>query len=208
MQKNKRSDREIISNYIPEQTVDMVLYWIERYKFRMRIKRSRSSKLGDYRPPFGERGHFITINHDLNKYAFLITLVHEIAHLTNWDKNKNRVKPHGVEWKKDFQELMLPLLKQHIFPDDVHHAIDKYMRNPAASSCSDLHLMRVLKRYDEKNQHLVHLEELPHGASFKIANGKVFVKGEKQRTRFKCLEVATRHTYLVSALMEVEQVAE
>ncbi len=205
MQKPKRTDREIISNYIPEQTVDMVLHWIERYQFRMRIKRKRNTKLGDYRPPFDGRGHFITINHDLNKFAFLITLVHEVAHLTNWDKNKNRVKPHGPEWKKDFQELMLPLLKQNIFPDDVHHAIDKYMRNPAASSCSDLHLMRVLKRYDTHTTS-VHLEELPHGATFKIANGKVFIKGEKQRTRFKCLEVGSRHTYLVSALMEVEPV--
>lgn len=206
MTQQKKNDREIISKYIPEQTVDMVLHWIEHYQFRMRIKRKRNTKLGDYRPPFAGRGHFITINHDLNKFAFLITLVHEVAHLTNWEKHKNKVKPHGPEWKKDFQELMLPLLKLNIFPDDVHHAIDKYMRNPAASSCSDLHLMRVLKRYDERNHHLVHLEELPHGATFKIANGKVFIKGEKQRTRFKCLEVGTRHAYLVSALMEVEPV--
>ncbi len=207
MQKPKRTDREIISNYIPEQTVDMVLQWIDHYKFRMRIKRKRNTKLGDYRPPFDGRGHFITINHDLNKFAFLITLVHEVAHLTNWDKHKNRVKPHGAEWKKDFRDLMLPLLKQNIFPDDVHHAIDKYMQNPAASSCSDLHLMRVLKRYDSHN-HFVHLEDLPSKAKFKIANGKIFIKGEKQRTRFKCTETETKHTYLVSALMEVQELQE
>ena len=207
MQPPKKTDREIISKYIPEQTVDMVLLWIEQYKFRMRIKRKRNTKLGDYRPPFDGRGHFITINHDLNKFAFLITLIHEVAHLTNWDKHKNKVKPHGAEWKKDFRDLMLPLLKQDIFPDDVHHAIDRYMQNPAASSCSDIHLMRVLKRYNEHN-HSVHLEELPHKAKFKIANGKIFIKGEKQRTRFKCMEVESRHTYLVSALMEVEQLEE
>ncbi len=203
--KPKRTDREIISKYIPEQTVDIVLQWIEQYNFRMRIKRKRNTKLGDYRPPFDGRGHFITINHDLNKFSFLITLVHEVAHLTNWDKHKNRVKPHGAEWKKDFQDLMFPLLKRNIFPDDVHHAIDKYMQNPAASSCSDLHLMRVLKRYDANNN-FMHLEELPHKATFKIANGKVFVKGEKQRTRFKCVELESKQTYLVSALMEVEAV--
>lgn len=205
MQKPKRTDREIISKYIPDQTVDLVLTWIEQYNFRMRIKRSRTSKLGDYRPPFDGRGHFITINHDLNKFAFLITLVHEVAHLTNWDKHKNSVKPHGAEWKKDFRDLMLPLLKQNIFPEDVNHAIEKYMHNPAASSCSDLHLMRALKRYDKSNSS-VHLEELPRNAKFKISNGKVFIKGEKERTRFKCVEVESNHMYFVSALMEVEQI--
>ena len=208
MKQPKQTDREIISKYIPDQTVDMVLKWIEQYNFRMRIKRKRNTKLGDYRPPFDGRGHFITINHDLNKFAFMITLVHEIAHLTNWDKHKNKVKPHGAEWKKDFRDLMLPLLKQNIFPEDINHAVEKYMHNPAASSCSDLHLMRVLKRYDENNHHLVHLEELPHGVKFKIASGKTFIKGEKQRTRFKCLEVHSKLTYLVSALMEVEQIDE
>ncbi len=200
----KKTDREIISKYIPEQTVDLVLQWIEQYNFRMRIKRKRNTKLGDYRPPHNGNGHFITVNYDLNKYAFLITLVHEVAHLTNWDKHKNKVKPHGAEWKKDFRDLMLPLLKQNIFPNDVGHAITQYMQNPAASSCSDIQLMRVLKRYD--NKRTVHLEELPHRATFKIANGKTFVKGEKQRTRFKCTELKTKQTYLVSALMEVERV--
>jgi len=185
--------------------VDMVLLWIEQHNFRMRIKRKRHTKLGDYRPPQNGKGHFITINYDLNKYAFLITLVHEIAHLTNWDKHKNTVKPHGAEWKQDFRELMLPLLKQNIFPDDVHHAINQYMQNPAASSCSDLHLLRTLKRYDEKNN-FVHLEDLPPQAKFKIANGLVFTKGEKRRTRFKCTEMRTNRIYLVSALMEVEQI--
>ena len=206
-QKPKRTDRQIISQYVPDQTVDRILNWIEQYNFRMRIKRKRNSKLGDYRPPFNGNGHFITINHDLNKYAFLITLVHEIAHLTNWDKHKNSVKPHGAEWKKDFKDLMRPLLQEKIFPDDIHHAIDRYMENPAASSCSDLHLMRVLKRYDEKSTS-VHLEDLPHRAIFKIHNGQVFQKGEKQRTRFKCVDIESRHTYFVSALMEVEHVTE
>lgn len=206
MTKPKRTDREIISKYIPEQTVDMVLAWIEQYNFRMRIKRKRSSKLGDYRPPFNGNGHFITINHNLNKYAFLITLIHEIAHLTNWNKYKNSVKPHGVEWKKDFRDLMLPLLQQEIFPDDVNRAVMQYMQNPAASSCSDQHLMRVLKRYDEGNQHLVHLENLPHQATFRIENGQIFIKGPKQRTRFQCVDAKTRQVYLVSGLMEVELV--
>ena len=60
-----------------------------------KVKKSRSSKYGDYRPPLKGSNHLITINYDMNKYAFLITLVHEIAHLTNWNKHKDKVKPHG-----------------------------------------------------------------------------------------------------------------
>lgn len=205
MKKPHRTDREIISNYVPEPAADMVLLWIEQYDFRLRIKKKRNTKLGDYRHPFKGKGHFITINHDLNRYAFLITLVHEIAHLTNWNKHKNIVKPHGAEWKKDFRDLMRPILAQNIFPDDVHHAIDRYMENPAASSCSDQHLMRVIKRYDEKNNFVL-LESLPIRATFRIQNGQTFIKGEKQRTRYKCTEAITNKAYLVSALMEVELV--
>ena len=39
--------------------------------------------------------HRISVNGNLNKYSFLITLIHELAHLLTFTQYKNRVDPHG-----------------------------------------------------------------------------------------------------------------
>ena len=61
----------------------------------------------------GNGDYQITINNDLNKYRFLITLIHEMAHLVTF-KDMPRSKPHGKEWKINFQRLMLPFLHPEI----------------------------------------------------------------------------------------------
>ncbi len=80
------------------------------------------------------------------------------------------------------------------------------MANPAAASCSDPHLLRVLKRYDKKDEHrsLVLLESLRLNASFLYNNNRVFIKGERQRTRYRCKELHSGQVYLFSGLTEVE----
>ena len=59
----------------------------------------RNSRYGDYTAPRNGQNHLITVNHNLNKYAFLITLVHEVAHLVTYNNHRHRVSPHGGEWK-------------------------------------------------------------------------------------------------------------
>jgi hypothetical protein len=49
------------------------------------------------------------------------------------------------------------------------------------------------------------LEQLQQGESFKIADGRVFVKGEKLRKRYKCLEQRSGALYLFSPIYEVER---
>jgi hypothetical protein len=138
----------------------------------------------------------------MNKYAFLITLVHEIAHLSNYNKNKNAVKPHGEEWKFHYKILMQQFLIPDIFPVDIITALRKYMNNPAASSCSDINLLRILKKYDER-QDTVLLEELALGTAFQYNKSRNFIKGEQIRKRFKCKEVSTNRMYLFNPLTEV-----
>ena len=198
-------NQSILDKYLPEQAVPVIAQWIYKYDFKLKIKKSRSSKYGDYRPPIKGQNHLITINHDLNKYAFLITLVHEIAHLTNFNKHKDTVAPHGEEWKTEFKGLMNYFPHEGIFPDDVSRALKKYMQNPAASSCSDTSLLRVLKKYDDR-QHTVLLEELPEGTTFMYGADRLFLKGEQIRKRFKCKEVKTRRMYLFNPLTEVTPV--
>jgi SprT protein len=195
-------NQSILYKYIPEKAVPSVSEWIYKYDFKLKIKKSRSTKFGDYRPPINGNNHQITINHDMNRYAFFITLVHEVAHLDNFIKHKNSVKPHGEEWKNSFKKLMLPFLNTDYFPADIIHVLQAYMSNPAASSCTDIALLRVLKKYDRPTS-LVLVEDIMHGAAF-IYNERKFIKVEKSRKRYKCMEVKTKAVYLFNPLTEVE----
>ena len=195
-------NKSILAKYIPEPAIPLIANWIYHFNFKLKIKKSRQSKYGDYRPPLPGLNHQITINNNLNPHAFLLTLVHEIAHLLTHERHGDFVKPHGDEWKNSFKELMRPFMRMDIFPDDVRAAIIRYMQDPAASSCSDDHLARVLKRYD-KISDLVHLETLPVKSEF-IFNDRRFIKGPRIRTRFRCIEKHSSEIYLFAALAEVK----
>jgi SprT protein len=195
-------NQSILGKYIPEPSVPLITEWIYHFNFKLKIKKSRQSRYGDYMPPVKGKNHQITINNDLNPYAFLLTLVHEIAHLLCFERHGNRVKPHGQEWKDCFKELMRPFMRLDIFPDDVRTAIINYMQDPAASSCSDLPLMRVLKKHD-KNKDLHLLETLALHTEF-IYGERVFIKGPKNRTRYRCQEKGTKQVFLFSGLAEVK----
>lgn len=167
------------------------------------ISKKRKTKLGDYRHPYNGKPHRISVNGDLNPYAFLVTTIHEMAHLTTFEKYGNRVKPHGNEWKYEFKTLFDPLMNNNALPEDISIAITNYLKNAKASSCSDDRLFRVLKRYDEKRG--IRVEELEFGTKFEL-NGKIFVKGKKLRTRFECREVYSDRTYRVLGLAEIDRV--
>ncbi len=197
----------VLSKYLPPSCVEICTGWIVEKNIHLRITRGRASKYGDYRPHEQGDGHHISVNHDLNPYSFLITFTHEVAHLHCYNKFKNRHEPHGREWKQEFRLLLSEFIRLNIFPPDIGSALQHYLRNPAASSCSDQHLHRILKKYNPpKEIPVIHLEELAPGAEFSIhqsRSGLVFRKGVKKRTRYHCIEIRTNREYLVSALAEV-----
>lgn len=192
-----------LSKYMPASAAPIISQWINDSGCLFRISRSRTSKLGDYRPPYGGHGHRISVNYNLNPYAFLITTVHEFAHLKTWNVHQNKVKPHGLEWKSVFRELMRPFIQAGLFPDDIQQAIIRYLDNPAASSCTDLGLYRVLKRYDLSDTITHTVEELPENTIFALKNGRIFQKKEKIRKRYRCIELTTQRIYLFSPVAEV-----
>lgn len=197
---------EQLSKYIPSTAAPIISEWINDTACRFKVTRSRASKLGDYRSPFKNEPHQITINHDLNPYSFLITTVHEFAHLKTWQQHKNKVKPHGAEWKNNFKSLMDAFIKLNLFPEDIHLALIKYMNNPAASSCTDLTLYKVLKSYDKSELDTVTIDAIEFNSYFSIKNGRVFQKLERLRKRYKCLEVKTQRIYLFHPIAEVKPV--
>jgi hypothetical protein len=194
---------EILKKYLPEETVMLISEWIIEFDFKLKITKERKTRLGDYTSPRGDLNHTITINYNLNKYAFLITLVHEVAHLVTFNEHKNTVNPHGTEWKRNFQKLMQPFLTPDIFPLEVFAALRKYLQNPAASSCSDIHLLRTLKLHDEDNS-TIFLEHLPIHTVFLYNGSRVFKKGERIRKRYKCIEIKSGVIFLFNPITEVE----
>lgn len=190
---------------MPPGTAPIIVDWIIRTECQFRIAKRRKTKLGDYRAPYQGKGHRISVNQDLNPYAFLITTVHEFAHLKTWKEHRNLVRPHGKTWKKNFMLLMKPFLDRQVFPSDVNQALSQYLMNPAASSCTDLNLFRVLQNYDQKskNTELTTVENLPDGAHFLFRNERVFQKIHKLRKRYRCVEVSSQRIYLFSPVAEV-----
>lgn len=198
----------VLEKYMPPAAAPLIGRWIDYFKCEFKISRNRNSKFGDYRPPFQGKGHRISVNYNLNAYAFLVTTVHEFAHLHTWNQHQHHVNPHGAEWKQNFKKMMQPFFEQQIFPEDIRQAITHYLNNPAASSCSDLHLYRTLRNYDAPKPDMLTVEKLPPETLFKFKDGRVFKKGEQLRKRFKCVEVATKRIYLFSPVAEVEVISD
>ena len=197
---------KVLEKYLPPDAAPLIGRWIDYFKCEFKISRNRGSKFGDYRSPYGGKGHRISVNYDLNSYAFLVTTVHEFAHLHTWNEHKQKAKPHGTEWKANFKKMMQPFFEKDIFPSDVKDAITSYLNNPAASSCSDLNLYRSLRKYDAPKESVLTVEKVPLKALFKIKGGRIFRKEEQLRKRFKCVEIATKRVYLFSPVAEVELV--
>lgn len=192
----------ILSQYLPVKAVPVIARWIDYFQCEFKISKNRTTKLGDYRHPYKGNGHKISVNNNLNAYAFLVTTVHEFAHLLTWNDYKNKVKPHGEEWKYNFKRMMVPFIEKDIFPEDIHQAIISYLNNPAAASCTDLKLSRALKKYDGPVA-VLRLEELPLDALFKIKDGRKFRKGERLRKRYRCVCLDNGNVYLFNPLAEV-----
>lgn len=195
-----------LQKYLPERAVATCSALIKQNNIHLKIVNERVTRHGDYRRIAGG-GHQITVNANLNKYRFLITLVHEIAHLVAFEKFGRQIKPHGREWKQTFQYMMLPFIRPEIFPTQLLPLLANHFRNPKASSSTDAKLSIALKTFDEGDADKTYVFEVPSGSVFRIYNGKIFKKGKKIVKRYECVEMATGKTYLFQPNAEVEPIA-
>lgn len=193
---------DALSRFLPPGCTDLVIKLISDWKFQLRISRKRMTKVGDYRPPQRGHTHRISLNHDLNPYAFLLTFIHEVAHLVVYEQHKRLFNPHGKEWKREYRLLLQAFFDRQVFPPDIENALREFFRSRGESNRSDLELNTVLRNYDPPNG-TVPIGELPHKSLFKLADGRLFIKGDLLRKRFRCQCLNNRKTYLVSHLMEV-----
>ena len=193
---------EVLEKYVPEQAVRPSFELIRNYSVNLKVVKRRFTRHGDYRRlPDGR--HQITVNATSNKYRFLVTLIHEIAHLVAFEKYGRQIKPHGKEWKQTFKYLMVPFLRPDVFPMRLLPVLANHFKNPKASSGTDANLSIALKEYDAEID-ATYIFEIPAGAIFRIYNGKRFKKGSKRVKRYECVEVATGKLYLFQPNAEVE----
>ncbi len=198
------NQKAVFARHLPESAVDYCFQLWQTFGFTFRITKKRNSKLGDYRytPTTGQ--HAISVNHDLNRYAFLITYIHEVAHLTTREKYNRHVLPHGQEWKQEFKKLMLPMLTNKVFPDDLLRIVAHHMKNPKASSTSDSKLLEALRLYDTTPSSELLLAQLEEGTAF-LFNKKVYRKIQTRRTRSLCEELSSGRKYLISDAAPVKR---
>ena len=179
------------------------------YGFNFQVVRPRRTRFGDFRRwPDGQTR--ITVNANLNPYAFLITYIHEVAHADVARAYKRRVPPHGTAWQRAFQRLMHPCLTDAIFPSDILQPLRLYMTRPAATTSAYPALVGALRQFDTVPMQptLINttcLSELPEGTLFAFAK-KTWQRGTMRRTRIVCKELSSGKSYAILSHVLVERV--
>ena len=189
-----------LSSFLTHETIKKINSWEEKFNVKVIVCSPSKSRLGVFIPKRHDY-HVVRINNNPNKYEFLITLIHEIAHASIWEKYGKRVNPHGDEWKEQYKKMMLPFLNPEFFPEDILRPLSNHIINPRASIVRDLELSMILKKYDKHKSTFI--SEINDGDEFYIDNGKRFVRIEKLRKNYQCKEISTGKLYRFSPLAEV-----
>lgn len=197
--------RAILQEHIPAAAVDYCFALWQESPFDLKLTRTRQTKVGDFTSNRTKARPRITLNHDLNPYIFLMTYVHEVAHLRVYLARGNRVEPHGEEWKSTFTDLMLPVMWENIFPEEILHELRRHMIHPKASSFADPILTQAFRKFDKDAHQYVVLADVPEGSIFQF-QGRYFKKGKLRRTRVICVELKSKKSYLVPVEAMVDNV--
>jgi SprT protein len=188
----------ILRQHLPEFSIAYCFSLWKEKPFSLKLTKSRQTKIGDFTCKSSSATPRITLNNDLNSYSFLITYIHEVAHLHVFLEYGHRTEPHGEQWKLAFQRLLQPLLTTDIFPEKILAPLNYHMQNPKASSFADVELTKALRSFDEHAHFDITLSDLPEGSTFQL-NGRFFKKGKLKRTRILCKELHSKRQYLVPA---------
>lgn len=179
----------------------LVREWFLKDPVNIMIHSPRRSKLGDFRLSHNGKPQRISINSDLHKVEFLITLAHEFAHAENYRVHGRGVKPHGPEWKAIFRRKLVDIMENGILDKKYIDAIKScyFGKSGLRQRCDELR--RIYDR-EKSGRKIIRLEEIPEGSEF-IIGGRRLIKGARRRTRFECREKGTRRIYTVHSMAEI-----
>lgn len=199
-----RNSFSTVENFVPQASFPLLTKCLIQWEVNLKITRKRHTKHGDFRVLPGGR-HQITVNETPNRFRFLITIIHEMAHLLAYQDFGSRIKPHGKEWKNTYKKIMLPFLTPEIFPKELLKILLLHFRNPKASSDADFELVMALNKFDPENEKN-YIYELEQGMVFEIHNGRKFIRGHKRVKRYECREVNSKRMYLFSPHAQVKKI--
>jgi SprT protein len=202
MMSEPSGSQNYLARHIPARAVGGTMELLEGENVHVRITRARFSKVGDYCRPLRQAHHRISVNGDLNPYSFLITLVHEIAHMQVWNLHGVRARGHGPEWKQEFGRLLTPFLRIGVFPGDIAVELERHLLKPRASTLSDVRLQAVLNRYDPLSR--TRLTDLEAGVRFRLKNKRDYVKLGTDGKFCLCRQLSPRRMVKIHTLAEVE----
>lgn len=189
-------EEQIFQKYFPAASVPYCLELWDRYKVQFRISPPRSSIYGNYR--FRNGIHEISVNGNLGQQAFLVTFLHEMAHLLVRVSHGSRVLPHGKEWKHHFRQVMIPVLNTEIFQEPTLSALQAHLENPAATSCSDPVLHSILgfenQRRGSEDENAKEVGQMGSGDIF-IYRGNRYIWLRKILKRIECQQVESGRIY-------------
>ncbi|MBT3212839.1 MAG: hypothetical protein HOK57_09090 [Planctomycetaceae bacterium] len=201
------SDNEVIRQHLPRAACGYVYDLLRKHPVEVRVVPHRTTKLGDHRPPsHKEPWHRITMNEDLSVYAFLVTLLHEIAHLrvsTKLGERAQKEPPHGQAWQREFADAVKPVIEGSMVPRELAVALTASLQRPRAATCSDRKLLLALSRFDSNNDRLLYVEQLEVGEWFQLQSGRRFVLGNRLRSRYQCIEIESGVEFRIHSLARV-----
>lgn len=203
--KKQETSLSFLARFLPNGAYEQIAPFFSNHIIHLTITHERKSVLGDYRhPDFHAPYHRISINANLNPYSFLITLLHELAHLYTFVHFEHKAPPHGKEWKTQFRHILIPFMGKRFFPADVEKALYAYLHNPAASTCTDAQLYKALYHYDEHKPGFKLVDDVGENQYFETEDGEVYQKLEKLRTRTRCKNVGNGKVYFFQGIVEVK----
>ena len=197
---SKKNIKNLLSPFFHDSIITYVEGLIDFHKVQFTLSKPRKTKLGDYRAMPKKNTFLITVNNDLNPVQFLITVLHELAHHVTFTKYKNFVKPHGKEWKQEYQRIFMPLILDENIDDSLKKMFAAHIQNPKATSYSDVHLNNYLN--STFNSEVTRVIDAPMNKPF-VLGKRTFVKEKKLRTRFLCVDLGNNKKYLIHGHTEL-----
>lgn len=201
-----KKDKFTLHAFISSRACLLVEQWVNKSPVRIVVVAPRKTKWGDYRKPGAGMPARITVNRDANPHRFLMVLTHELAHHMVFIRYGNTVRPHGLQWKNTFFQMLQDLNEHNVFPEKIRQALPQNASQLKASASGNRYLYRVLKTLDKPHLDIKpSVEELPANAVFKLPNGHAFKKMGKKRVRILCQSLKNKKYYLFSPDFEVDK---
>jgi Zn-dependent peptidase ImmA (M78 family) len=94
MPMNSEKLRLLLSSRVPPAALDYCIALWEQYTFTFKLRKKRITKVGDFSCRKNQVPT-ITVNQDSHPYLFVLTYVHEVAHLIVHRNHGWKAEAHG-----------------------------------------------------------------------------------------------------------------